>query len=140
MAFTFPEDYDVFATMGSTTDSDFAEATSGSVILNNDEWMDIAIPVVGKKVKEYLLDWIEAETGRPAEDSVLVCKALPSTDTVSGTYKAFVPGVTNPSSSGNFDLVVTDDGVNEIVGFQIKMKDYKAFYDNDLVFSWNAFD
>ena len=117
-----------------------AEHLFGDIILNPDKWANIAIPVEGKKVKEYLLDWIANETGHPAEDSVTVVKAFPATDTQSGSYLTFVPGVTNPASSSNFELVVTDNGKKEITGFLIKMKDYTGFYSGDLVFHWDTED
>lgn len=118
----------------------FNATFDGDIILNSGKWANIAIPVEGKKVKEYFLDWIEQETGRPAQDSVLLVKSFPSTDSVSGKYLTFVPGVTNPLSSGNFDLVVTDNGIKEITGFLIKMKDYSSFYNGVLSFHWDRND
>lgn len=113
---------------------------SGDIVLNPNKWANIAIPVEGKRVKEYLLDWIAAETGKPAEDSVEVVKAYPATATQSGRWLAFVPGVTNPANSGNFNLVMDDNGAREIVGFLIKIKDYTTFYDGTLVFHWDRND
>ena len=113
---------------------------SGAITLNNNAYMEIAIPVKGKKVKEYFLDWIADETGHPIEDSVEFVKTFPANDNSTGRYLVFVPGVTKPENEGNFYLVGNDGDSEEINGFLCKMKDYKAFYDGDLVFTWNSAD
>jgi len=115
-------------------------ALSGSIRLDSNATMDIAIPVKGWKVKEYLLDWIANETGRAAEDSVRYCTARVANDASIGVTLAFVPGVTNPANDGNFLLVTADEGSEEITGFRIKMKDYSGFHADTLVFNWTTGD
>lgn len=120
-------------------------ALEGSILLNNNKWMNISVPVKNKKIKEYFLDAVlsEVQTQTPSaqiQDIVEVVKAFPASDESVGSYLTFVPGVTNPLASGNFNLVTTDNGTEEINSFLCKMKDYSSLYSGVIEFSWTTED
>jgi hypothetical protein len=117
----------------------------GSIRLNSNKWMNISVPVKGQKVKQYFLDNVLqiVQTQTPSaqiQDIVEVVKAFPASDESVGAYLTFVPGVTNPLASGNFNLVTTDNGTEEINSFLCKMKDYSSLYSGTIEFSWSTGD
>lgn len=118
---------------------------SGSITLDSGRWMNIAIPVEGRKVKEYFVDVVLAlvqtqSPGAVASDIIEVCKAFPASDESISKYLVYVPDVTPAGAAGNFDLVATDGPNKEINGFLCKMKDYSGLYTGELVFDWNSVD
>ena len=135
-----------------TIEKDFECNSTGSARLSGHIKLDvtagkinsqlIAIPVRGKKVKEYFLDWIDAkikeyDNSKGVKDVIERVTAFPGNTRRPLT---FIPGVTPVTHEGNFSLV-TEDGVNinEIVGFWVAIKDYKDITNGeDLIFEWNT--
>lgn len=116
---------------------------SGSILFAKDQWMMVTVPVEGMKISD-VVSAIESKYGVAANTLFRVFSAYPSTDTQSKEMLDFVPGVTPIGSKYNFDLVMTDNGVKEIVPFWVKTLNYQLTDDNgnaipDLVrYDWNA--
>lgn len=118
---------------------------SGSITLDSNKWMNLAIPVEGRKVKEYFVDAVLAivQTQSPAaiaSDIIEVVKAFPASDESVNKYLVYVPDITPAAAEGNFSLVATDGANKEINGFLCKMKDYSALYTGEIIFSWDGND
>jgi hypothetical protein len=118
---------------------------TGVIVLDNNKWMNIAIPVIGRKVKEYFVDVVlaEVQTQTPtavASDIFEVCKAFPASDESTSKFLVYVPDVTPAASAGNFNLVTTDGDYEEINGMLVKMKDYSGIYSGELEYRWTTED
>jgi len=131
----FTEKSDEFTIAFDTCGSD-AVVYSGTIRLEPNRYQMIAIPVEGVKVKEYFLDRLATITDRPVEEIVELVKSYPSSDASSSKYQVFAPGVTNPESSTNFELVQTDGNITEITPFLVSMKDFDGYID----FTWTQDD
>ncbi len=117
----------------------------GFITLNNDKWMNIAVPVKGKKIKAYFVDAVLniVRTESPlaqASDIIEVIKAFPASNESTSKYLVYVPDITPDNAEGNFNLVTTDGTNKEINGFLCKMKDYSSLYSSEIVFEWNSKD
>lgn len=118
---------------------------SGTITLDNNKWMNLAVPVEGAKIKEYFVDVVLATVrtqspGAQASDIIEVVKAFPASDESTSKFLVYVPDVTPAGAAGNFDLVATDGANKEINGFLCKMKDYSGLYSGELEFSWDSGD
>jgi len=97
---------------------------SGTIILQPNQFQNIAIPVEGVKVKEYFLDKVADIIGAEASTVIELVKAYGSNDVNSNKYQIYVPELTNPLSGTNFELVQTDGTAKEITAFRVKTKDF----------------
>jgi len=107
------------------------ESAVGTIKLQSNAWQMVAINRKAQ-VKEYFLDRLEQLTGSDVASLVEVVKAFPSSDDSKNKYQVFVPGVSNPASSSNFNLVTSDNGVDEINPFLVKTKEFSG----DIVLDW----
>jgi len=116
---------------------------TGRIKLNNNVWQLIAIPVEGHNVNDYFLNNIEAQIqtydgSKDITDVIEVVNAYPGH---LDKFLSYVPGVTSEVSESNFTLTVDDGSVKEVVGFWVKMKDYKTITGgDDIIFEWNQAD
>jgi len=112
------------------------------VVANSINSQLIAIPVKGKKVKEYFLDWIDNkiksyDSSKDVSDVIEQVRALPEG---ADDWLVYVPGVTPEDNEGNFNLVI-DDGNNifEVVAFEVRIKDYKGITGgDDIIYEWGS--
>jgi len=110
---------------------------SGSIYLQKNAWMMLACPIgTSAKIYEDFISVLENQTGLAAADMFEVFNAYPYIDGQNREFLSFVPGVTNPASKSNFNLIYEDtNGEKEITGFWVKTKDY----DGDVItFNWIA--
>ena len=116
-------------------------SSSGKIHLQENAWQLIAINVEGKKVNEYLLDKLAEITDTDIENIVGRVSAYYGDQ---NKFTSFIPAVTDPESSKNFNLVYTDTSndmeIKEITAFWIKMLDYKTYYNDELIFEWDSAD
>jgi len=109
---------------------------SGTIVLQPNSWQNIAIPVPGVRVKEYFLDKVAAIVEADASTVIEVVKAYGSNDVNSSKYQVFIPDLTNPDSSTNFELIQSDGEAREITAFRVKTKDFEGTID----VAWDAAD
>jgi len=113
----------------------------GDITLNVG-WQQIAIPV-NKRIKEYLMDWIDNKIKEYDNTKGVTDVVERATAFFGGIGRAlsFIPGKTPESHEGNFNLMAEDNGNQEIVAFYIKILDYTAITNGDLlVFHWDSRD
>ncbi len=121
----------------------FTSYQTGTISLDSNKWMNIAVPVKGRKIKEYFVDKVleivrvETPTAT-ASDIFEVLKAFPASDESVSKYLVYVPDITPNTSPGNFNLVTTDGTKKEINGFLCKTKDYSNVYSSTLEFDWTT--
>jgi hypothetical protein len=109
---------------------------SGSIYLQKNAWMMLAVPKENAKIYDDVLKPIEDETGMDAADIFEVLNAYPYIDSQNRQFLSFVPGVTNVLSSNNFQLIYEDEeGSKEITGFWAKTKDYAG---DVITYNWDA--
>lgn len=125
-----------FSECDSSNSSDGNGHSSGTIVLRPNDVQIIAVPVKGQKIYEYFLQRIEDITGGVASDYIKLVKAYPSSDESVGKYLVFVPGLTNPASSTNFQLYTTDGVHKEINGFVCETKDFSGTVE----FTWDSAD
>ena len=109
---------------------------SGTILLQPNRFQDIAIPVKGKKVKEYFLDVIEQQIGKDVSTVIELVKAFPSSDASEKKYLIYKPGVSEPTDKGNFDLVQTDGAYTEITAFRVRTKSFT----DPIEYKWDSKD
>lgn len=109
---------------------------SGTIVLQPNRFQMIAIPVAGVKVKEYFLDKIAEIVGDDASTVIELVKAYPSSDASEKKYQVFIPDLTNPDSSTNFELMQTDGDITEITAFYVKTKEF----DGTIEYTWDSAD
>ena len=101
---------------------------SGSIYLQKNAWMMLAVPKENAKIYDDFILPIVTQSGIAQEDLFEVFNAYPYTEGPNGSQRqflSFVPNVTNPASSNNFQLIYEDsNGEKEISGFWVKTKDY----------------
>jgi len=111
----------------------------GSIYLQKNAWMMLAVPKEGAKIYDDVIKPIEDEYGVDAKDIFEVFNAYPYTEGENGSkrkFLSFVPGVTNPAGSNNFNLIYKDtNGEKEITGFWCKTKDYSG---DVITYNWDA--
>jgi hypothetical protein len=116
-----------------------AAGMQGSIYLQKNAWMMLAVPKENAKIYEDFIQPIETQSGLTATDLFEVFNAYPYTEGPNGSsrqFLSFVPGVTNPASSNNFQLIYEDlAGEKEISGFWVKTKDYAG---DTITFNWDA--
>lgn len=112
---------------------------SGTIVLQPNRFQAIAIPVTGRKVNEYFLDKIAETVGADANTVINLVKSYPSSDASEKKFQVFVPGLTNPDSSTNFELVQTDGVVTEITPFYVQTKEFPEGMDT-IEFTWDIAD
>jgi len=120
---------------------DYGSGGSGDITLNVG-WQQIAIPV-NKKIKEYLIDWIDNKIKEYDDTKGVTDVVERATAFFGGIGRAlsFIPGKTPESHEGNFNLMMEDNEKQEIVAFYIKILDYTAITDGELlVFHWDSAD
>jgi hypothetical protein len=134
-------------------DVTFASASGltgeGQIKLNNNVWQLISIPVKGKNINDYFLAEVETRlnalattAGHGQAGSLTAADAIEVVNAYPGdlnSFLSFIPGVTNPASANNFNLV-RNDGVNvdEVAGFWVKMKNYHQYTNSvDIIFDWD---
>jgi hypothetical protein len=113
---------------------------TGTILLQNNVWQLVTIPVEDKKVKEFFLDTLDNQI-QLANPSKNITHYIEVVNTYVGhvnRFYSFVPYITNPNSEHNFQLAYTDPITNELefTAFWVKTKDYKSFDSNDLIFTW----
>lgn len=118
---------------------------SGVITLDKSKFMSIAIPVKGRKIKEYFVDSVLSEVRKQtpsalASDIFEVLKTFPASDDSVSKFLIYVPDITPEDSQGNFYLISSDGNSKEINGITVKMKDYSSFYDKELKFNWTTED
>jgi len=115
-----------------------------NTVTGNSRWQLISIPVRGKNVKEYFIDWVDAKikTYDNTKSVTDVIERVSSYPGDLGKFLSFIPGVTPSASEGNFSLVRNDGvNINEITGFWVKILDYKTITGgDDLIFPWDMID
>ena len=113
------------------------ERTSGSIKIQNNVWQLIAIPREGAKVKEYFVDRLAEKYSLAPEEMIETCVAFFGSE---NRFRAYIPNVTNPTTSNNFPLVLVDDGIREISGFWVKIKDLdgKIGDIDNIIFDWES--
>ena len=116
-----------------------AAGMSGSIYLQKNAWMMLAVPKENAKIYDDFILPIVTQSGIAQEDLFEVFNAYPYTEGPNGSQRqflSFVPNVTNPASSNNFQLIYEDsNGEKEISGFWVKTKDYPG---NTITFNWDA--
>jgi len=116
-----------------------AAGMQGSIYLQKNAWMMLAVPKENAKIYEDFILPIVTESGVAQEDLFEVFNAYPYTEGPNGSSRQFlsyVPNVTNPASSNNFQLIYEDsNGEKEISGFWVKTKDYPG---KPITFNWDA--
>jgi hypothetical protein len=110
-----------------------SEPMTGIVRLEPNLFQNVSIPVKGKTIK-YFLDKVAAVYGGDVSDIITLCKALPASDGTGGMWQIYAPGVSGTASE--FQLVVTDNGVDEINPFLVLTKNFAGTIDVD----WNSSD
>ena len=121
---------------GGSSSDDCAGKGAGTITLQPDRFQDIAIPVKGKKVKDYFLDAIADTIGSDVSDVIEFVKAFPSSDASDNKYLIYKPGVSEPEDEGNFELVQTDGDYTEITAFRVRTKEF----DGTIEFDWDTDD
>jgi len=99
---------------------------SGVIILQPNRFQMVAIPVAGVKVKEYFLDKIAEIVDADASTVIEFVKAYGSNDTNEKKFQVFVPDLTNPDSSTNFELIQADGDAKEITAFYVRTKEFEG--------------
>jgi len=111
----------------------------GAIYLQKNAWMMLAVPKENAKVYEDFIQPIVTQSGIAQEDLFEVLNAYPYTEGPNGSerqFLSFVPNVTNPASSNNFQLIYEDsNGEKEISGFWVKTKDYAGPV---ITYNWDA--
>lgn len=138
-----PSFFSVLGNISTVTNdlSNVIGSSSGEVLLDNNEWQLIAIPVKEVKVKEYLLDQIDTiiktyDNTKSAADVVERVSAYPGGV---GKFLTFIPEVTPVTTENNFQLVYTVGLIDEITAFWIKMRDYKTITNgDDIIINWST--
>jgi hypothetical protein len=109
---------------------------SGSIYLQKNAWMMLAVPKENSKIYEDFIEPIVNQSGIAQEDLFEVLNAYPYIDSQNREFLSFVPNVTNPASKNNFQLIYEDEeGSKEITGFWVKTKDYPG---DTITFEWDA--
>jgi len=112
---------------------------TGSIYLQKNAWMMLAVPKENAKIYEDFIKPIEDQSGLDATEIFEVFNAYPFTEGPNGSsrqFLSFVPGVTNPASSNNFQMIYEDsNGEKEISGFWVKTKDYSG---DTITYNWDA--
>ena len=132
-----------------TFDSASGLTGEGQIKLNNNVWQLISIPVKGKNINDYFLAEVETKlnalattAAHPSAGSLTAADAIEVVNAYPGdlnSFLSFIPGVTNPASVNNFNLV-RNDGVNidEVAGFWVKMRNYHQYTASaDIIFDWD---
>jgi hypothetical protein len=113
-----------------------AAGMRGSIYLQKNAWMMLAVPKEGAKIYEDFINPIESLTGQAGNQIFEVLNAYPYIDSQNREFLSFVPGVTNVLSKNNFQLIYEDQsGEKEITGFWCKTKDYSG---DTITYNWNA--
>lgn len=121
------------------------DGLSGSIEIESNAWMNIAVPVKNKRVKEYfidrIMDKIRKQTPNAKDSDVFeVLKAFPNSDESTRKWLIYFPDLTPENSEGNFYLVSKDGDYDEISGFLVKTKDFTNIYSDPLIFDWDTKD
>jgi len=109
---------------------------TGKVLIQPNRWQMVAVPV-NKKVKDYFCDRLGNIANQAPEDLIELVKSFPSSDESHGKYLIYVPGLTNPDSSGNFNLMTPDNNIKEINAFLLKTKDFGT---DPIEYTWDVSD
>lgn len=120
------EKEDLFDITFSECSSSGGVSGSGIIRLESDRFEMVSVPVEGRTVAGYFIAKLEEVTGKAAIESIDFVKAYPSNSVSNGKYVGFVPGVTNPASSNNFNLVEDDNGSIAHVPFFVRTKVLEA--------------
>lgn len=96
----------------------------GTILIQPSNAQLIAIPKENAKLYEDFIQSIEKKYNVNAADLFESCNAYPSTASQQNEFLSFIPGVTNPNSKHNFQLVMDDGSSKEILGFWVLSKDY----------------
>ena len=116
-------------------------SASGEIVLNVG-WQQVAIPV-NRKLKDYFVDWLDAKINGydSSKHAVDVMERASAYFGGENRFRTYVVGGTPEAAEGNFRLMMDDGDKKEVVGFWLKMYDYKDITNgDDLVFSWNSDD
>ena len=133
----YTEKVDEFKIQFDACDSSGSAGAHGTIVLQPNRFQDIAIPVTGKKVKEYFLGKVAKAAGVDDVSEVIeLVKAYPSSDASDNKYLIFIPGKTKETNSGNFDLVQTDGDYREITAFRCLTKEFEGTIEID----WTSAD
>jgi hypothetical protein len=112
---------------------------AGSIYLQKNAWMMLAVPKEDANIYDDFIKKIEDQTGKDGNEIFEVFNAYPYTEGPNGSsrqFLSFVPGVTNPASSSNFQLIYEDsNGEKEITGFWCKTLDYEG---DVITYNWDA--
>jgi hypothetical protein len=109
---------------------------SGSIYLQKNAWMMLAVPKENAKIYDDVISPIENATGLSGDQIFEVFNAYPYIDSQNREFLSFVPGVTNVLSKNNFQLIYEDEnGEKEITGFWCRTKDYPG---DTITFNWDA--
>jgi len=113
----------------------------GKILLNNNSWQLIAIPVRDVNVKDYFIDEIDRiiktyDDTKSVDDVIVRVSSCPGH---LDNFLTYVVGKTPYSNQGNFDLVMEDNNVQEITAFWVKVKDYKKITKEDIVYEWRNY-
>ena len=117
--------------LGLTT---FSKTQKGAVIQIEKGWQLLSIPIkngffdktkgvlvhntnILANIQNYILDQIEYLYNVKAEDYIMIANTYTGDNQF---FYNYIPGVTNPLSSNNFNFVYDDNGNEEYVGFWIK--------------------
>ncbi len=113
-----------------------AAGMQGSIYLQKNAWMMLAVPKEGGKIYDDLIKPIEDATGLAGDDIFEIFNAYPYIDGQNREFLSFVPGVTNVLSKNNFSLIYQDqNSEKEITGFWCKTKDYSG---DTITYNWDA--
>lgn len=105
--------------------------TNGSIILYRDEWQLIAIPK-NTTVKYGFVDAVALQENVDASELFEVISAYPG---MFNKFLSYIPGFTLDTSEQNFNLILNDNGYEEITAFWVKCKPWAHTQDN-IVFNW----
>ena len=117
--------------IGSTS---FSSAQKGAIIEIEKGWQLLSIPIkngyfdkdkkvlvhkteVLANIQNYILDQIESVYGIQASEYISIANTYTGDNQF---FYNYIPGVTNPLSTNNFNFVYDDNGNEEYVGFWIK--------------------
>ena len=120
---------------------------SGTIQIEPLVWQQISIPVrygyfdtssgdivcdgtTIARVKNYVMDQIEHVTGLSISSVIEVANTFRGDDNF---FRSYIPGITNPNSSNNFELAYDDSGNIEYAGFWIKSK-----HNQPIVITWRT--
>lgn len=109
-----------------------ASFTKGKILLQRGGWQLITIVESGK-VKDIFLDRLARQENLPITELIEVVAAYPGH---LNRFLTYSPGFTLPTSEHNFDLLINDNGYEEITSFWVKCKNWPHTTE-DIVYSWS---